>query len=298
MNILVGILLTIIFGLVIYLFLLRKEIKRIRYDLDEVLSIDSNKILHSEFSDKELNQLLKKINKMITYVRNKELHLEQKNNFLKKEIINITHDLRTPLTSALGYIDLILKSNNSKEEATKELKIIENRLLRLNELINSFFEFSMLTANTKPIDMKQINLVAIIEECISHYYDDFTRENRVIIFENKIKNYTILSNEEILKRVIDNLIGNSLKHSSRDLAIKLSLNNNNVRLLFENEITDNNLDIDHIFDEFYTSDISRTKGNTGLGLAIAKTFIENLGGNISAKINKNRLSILVKLKQS
>lgn len=235
---------------------------------------------------------------MITYVRNKELHLEQKNNFLKKEIINITHDLRTPLTSALGYIDLILKSNNSKEEATKELKIIENRLLRLNELINSFFEFSMLTANTKPIDMKQINLVAIIEECISHYYDDFTRENRVIIFENKIKNYTILSNEEILKRVIDNLIGNSLKHSSRDLAIKLSLNNNNVRLLFENEITDNNLDIDHIFDEFYTSDISRTKGNTGLGLAIAKTFIENLGGNISAKINKNRLSILVKLKQS
>lgn len=297
MNILVVILLTIIFVLIIYLFLLKKEIKRIRYDLDEILNIDSNKVLHSEFSNKELNKLLQKINKMITYVRNKELYLGQKNNYLKKEIINITHDLRTPLTSSLGYIDLILKSELSKEEAIKELKIIENRLLRLNELINSFFEFSMITTNTKTVDMKRINLVAIIEECISHYYDDFTRENREIIFENKVKNCMILSNEEILKRVIDNLIGNSLKHSSSHLTIKLSLNTD-IKLLFENEIVDNNFDIDHIFDEFYTSDISRTKGNTGLGLAIAKTFIENLDGNISAKINKNRLSILIKLKHN
>lgn len=294
MNILVVILLTIIFILVIYLFLLKKEIKRIRYSLDEILNIDSNKILHSEFSNKELNKLLQKINKTITYVRNKELNLEQKNNSLKKEIINITHDLRTPLTSALGYIDLVLKSNLSKEETIKELKIIENRLLRLNELINSLFEFSMITTNTKAIDIKQINLVAIIEECISHYYDDFNRENRKIIFDNKIKKCAILSNEEMLKRVIDNLISNSLKHGNSNLTIKLS-KDNDIRLLFENEIVDINLDIDHIFDEFYTSDISRTKGNTGLGLAIAKQFIESLNGKIYATKNRNLLNIVIEL---
>ena len=296
MNILVAILIIIISILIIYLFLLKKEIKRISYNLDEILSIDSNKTLHGEFSNKELNELLLKINKMITYVRYKELDLERKNKSLKKEITNITHDLRTPLTSSLGYIDLILKSNLSKEEQERELKIVENRLLRLEELINSFFEFSIITTDNKKIDMEQTNLVAVVEKCISHYYDDFTREKRKVVFVNDIKKYNILSNAEILKRIIDNLISNSLKHSNSDLIIKLS-EKNDIRLSFENDIVDTNIDIEHIFDEFYTSDISRTKGNTGLGLAIAKEFTEMLGGNISANKLKNKLIIKISLNQ-
>lgn len=296
MNILVAILIIIIFILIIYLFLLKKEIKRISYNLDEILSIDSNKILHGEFSNKELNELLLKINKMITYVRYKELDLERKNKSLKKEITNITHDLRTPLTASLGYIDLILKSNLSNEEQERELKIVENRLLRLEELINSFFEFSIITTDNKKIDMEQTNLLAVVEECISHYYDDFTREKRKVVFVNDIKKYNILSNAEILKRIIDNLISNSLKHSNSDLIIKLS-EKNDIRLSFENDIVDTNIDIEHIFDEFYTSDISRTKGNTGLGLAIAKEFTEMLGGNISANKLKNKLIIKISFNQ-
>lgn len=296
MNILVAILIIIIFILIIYLFLLKKEIKRISYNLDEILSIDSNKILHGEFSNKELNELLLKINKMITYVRYKELDLERKNKSLKKEITNIIHDLRTPLTSSLGYIDLILKSNLSKEEQERELKIVENRLLRLEELINSFFEFSIITTDNKKIDMEQTNLVAVVEECISHYYDDFTEKKRKVVFVNGIKKYNILSNAEILKRIIDNLISNSLKHSNSDLIIKLS-KKNDIKLSFENDIVDTNIDIEHIFDEFYTSDISRTKGNTGLGLAIAKEFTEMLGGNISANKLKNKLIIKISFNQ-
>ena len=229
---------------------------------------------------------------MITYVRHKELDLERKNNSLKKEITNITHDLRTPLTSSLGYIDLILKSNLSKQEQERELKIIENRLLRLEELINSFFEFSMITTDNKKINTTQINLVGVVEECISHYYDDFTKEKRKIVFEKEINKCIILSNTEILKRIIDNLISNSLKHSNSDLIIKLS-EKNDIRLSFENDIVDTSIDIDHIFDEFYTSDISRTKGNTGLGLAIAKEFTEMLGGTISAKKLRNKLVIKI-----
>lgn len=294
MNILVAVLIIIIFMLIIYLFLLKKEIKRISSSLDELLKIDSNQILHGEFTNKELNDLLLKINNMLNYVRNKELNLEHKNNSLKREITNITHDLRTPLTSSLGYIDLILNSNLPRDEQERELKIIENRLLRLEELINSFFEFSMITTDNKKIEMKQINLTGLIQECISHYYDDFTKENRNIIFQNKINKCSISSNNEILNRIIDNLISNSLKHSDSDLIIKL-YEKNNIRLSFENRVIDSNLDVDHIFDEFYTSDISRTKGNTGLGLAIAKEFAEMLGGEITAKKTKNELIIEIEL---
>lgn len=231
---------------------------------------------------------------MLNYVRNKELNLEHKNNSLKREITNVTHDLRTPLTSSLGYIDLILNSNLPRDEQERELKIIENRLLRLEELINSFFEFSMITTDNKKIEMKQTNLTGLIQECISHYYDDFTKENRNIIFQNKINKCSISSNNEILKRIIDNLISNSLKHSDSDLIIKL-YEKNNIRLSFKNTVIDSNLDVDHIFDEFYTSDISRTKGNTGLGLAIVKEFTEMLGGKITAKKIKNELIIEIEL---
>ena len=176
------------------------------------------------------------------------------------------------------------------------MKIVENRLLRLEELINSFFEFSIITTDNKKIDMEQTNLVAVVEECISHYYDDFTREKRKVVFVNDIKKYNILSNAEILKRIIDNLISNSLKHSNSDLIIKLT-EKNDIRLSFENDIVDTNIDIEHIFDEFYTSDISRTKGNVGLGLAIAKEFTEMLGGNISANKLKNKMMIKISFNQ-
>lgn len=297
MNILIVVLVVIIFILVLYLFLFKREIKRINNELERMLKFDSNELLHCEFSNKELHKLLLMVNKAINYTRLKELDLERKNKSLKKEITNITHDLRTPLTSSLGYIDLILKSNLSKEEQERELKIIENRLLRLGELINSFFEFSMIRTNDKKIDMKQVNLIEIIEECISRYYDDFNQKERKIVFNSTIKQCNIFTNCDILKRIIDNLISNSLKHSNSDLVVSFS-NKKGKLLTFENDITENNLDIDHIFDEFYTSDISRTKGNTGLGLAIVKEFTELLGGNISARMENNRLIIELLFKKN
>lgn len=290
MNILILVLVIIIFILIIYLFLFRREIKRINLELKKLLDTNSNTLLNSEFNNKELNELLLIINKTINYTRVKELDLIRKNKSLKKEITNITHDLRTPLTSSLGYIDLILNSNLSEEDKQKELKAIKNRLLRLEELINSFFELSVMRMNDKKIDMKQINLVSVVEECISRYYDDFNQEERKIVFNNKIKQYNILANEEILKRIIDNLISNALKHSDDDLIINLS-NKDDIILKFENEIIEDNLDIECIFDEFYTTDISRTKGNTGLGLAIVKEFTKMLDWNIEAKKKNNRLII-------
>lgn len=291
MNVIIVILIIIIFMLISYLLILKKELKRVNKNLDDIWNLDTNQVLHVEYTSKELKELILKINTMLNYIREKELNIEHKNKLLKREITNITHDLRTPLTSSLGYIDLIQKSNISKEEQIRELKIVESRLLRLEELINSFFEYSIITTENNKIKIEQINLVGVIEQCISHYYDDFSKQNRVIQFENESKNCLIQSNEEMLKRVLDNLIGNSLKHSNSDLVISLLNENDRIKLGFKNKINSNNLDVEHIFDEFYTADISRTKGNTGLGLAIVKEYTELLGGKIKAQKIKEDLII-------
>lgn len=293
MKLIVVILIMIICSLLFYLFMLKKELKRIGDDLEDIFNRDSNQLLHQSLSARELHDFLKKVNDMIFQLREKEIALERKNNRLKKEITNITHDLRTPLTSSLGYIDLILSSDMTREEQLKELKVVQNRLTRLQELVSAFFEFSMITTSNQQVKLEPTNFVAVVEECITHYYDDFMTKQKKIVFNCPSGKCIIDSNKEMLKRIIDNLIGNALKYSVGDLTIDMSVDEM-VSISFENEVLDSNIDVEHIFDEFYTADISRTKGNTGLGLAIVKEFTGLLGGKISASIVKNKLIIDVK----
>ena len=101
------------------------------------------------------------------------------------------------------------------------------------------------------------------------------------------------SNEPMLVRVFDNLIRNAYKHSDGNLDIEVSQSKDEVKIKFMNNLLYNDLDADRIFDEFYTVDISRTKGNTGLGLAIAKEFVEQLNGKIDAAKKSNKLIIRI-----
>ena len=96
----------------------------------------------------------------------------------------------------------------------------------------------------------------------------------------------------MLLRIFDNLIGNALKHGIGDLTIRLE-KSDAIKISFSNGVLDENIDTVHIFDEFYTKDISRTGGSTGLGLAIAKEFTELLGGRIAAEVIREQLVISI-----
>lgn len=291
MEIVIIILVIIIILLNTYLFLIKRDLKRISRDIKILNSRESNNIIHSEIPFRELDNLISEINAMIRKVKSQSTYFERKNRQLKKMMTNISHDLRTPLTSAFGYVDILL----SKEEINKkELYIIEERLKRLEKLIDSFFLFSKFILQDKEIVKEEVNLLAVIEESIANYYDDYTKEGRKIILENSILKFRIESNKEMLIRVFDNLINNAFKHSKGDLLIKVE-NIDKFRVEFINELLYPDLDVEHIFDEFYTVDIARTKGNTGLGLAITKEFINSLGGFIYAKKDKGKLIIVIEL---
>lgn len=288
--------LLVIFGTVsvvmlFLLFLQRCEIKSISEQIDRILSQDSNELVHSENGGIYSN-LINKINELLKKLRQNQILYKKKNHELEQMITNISHDLRTPLTSAMGYINIIINSDLSGDEKEREIRIVEQRLSRLEELINSFFEFSkMISSNCRP-ETERLNLAEILQESIVHYYDDFCGQEREIIFICDTSRIMIQSNKNMLMRIFDNLIGNAFKHGTGNLTVKV-LRADNIIICFENELHDSHLDIDRIFDEFYTTDISRTKGNTGLGLAIAKQFAEILGGSISAEYSKNIFSITV-----
>ncbi len=293
MEIILVIFVIIILFLVCYLFFMKMELRRIKKELDLVLSRKTNGLVHTEFTSKEIHDLVECINTHLTEIKSKESKLERKNANFVKMIRNISHDLRTPLTSSLGYVSLMLESDISEQEKIKNLKTVEERLLRLSELIDSFFEFSKILSNNQVIELDEINLVAVIEKAISNHYEDFSKDNRIINFKTSQRNVNIKSNELMLTRVFDNLIRNAYKHSNGNLDIEVNKNNDKIKIKFINDLLYNDLDVERIFDEFYTVDISRTKGNTGLGLAIAKEFVEQLKGKINAEKKNNKLRITI-----
>lgn len=292
MEIILVILVIIILFLVCYLFFMKRELKRIKKELNLVLSRKTNGLVHTEFVSKEIHDLVECINTHLTEIKSKESKLERKNANFVKMIRNISHDLRTPLTSSLGYVSLMLDSDMPDQEKSKNLKIVEDRLKRLSELIDSFFEFSKILSNDQIIELNEINLVAIIEKSISNYYEDFSNQHRIINFKTNKQKIIIKSNEVMLERIFDNLIRNAYKHSVSNLDIDVRMTNR-VEITFTNDLIYKDLDTDKIFDEFYTVDISRTKGNTGLGLAIVKEFVTELGGTIQAKKTKDKLKIKI-----
>ena len=293
MEIILVIFVIIILFLVCYLFFMKMELRRIKKELDLVLSRKTNGLVHTEFTSKEIHDLVECINTHLTEIKSKESKLERKNANFVKMIRNISHDLRTPLTSSLGYVSLMLESDVTEQEKIKNLKIVEERLKRLSQLIDSFFEFSKILSNDQIIELDEINLVAVIEKAISNHYEDFSKDNRMIDFKTNKRKIKIKSNEVMLIRVFDNLIRNAYKHSNGNLDIEINQTDEKVKIKFINDLLYKDLDVDRVFDEFYTVDISRTKGNTGLGLAIAKEFVEQLKGKIKADKKNNKLIITI-----
>ena len=294
MEFIIIILIIVIIILLTYLFLYHNEVKHISKEIDNIKDLDSNTLIHSKYNLKNINNLIYKINNLLTESKNIKIDYGNKNKSLMKMMTNISHDLRTPLTSALGYIDIILKSDLSEEEKKKDLITIEKRLRRLEELISSFFEFSKIISTNKRPALEKINLTSVLEESVIVFYDDYKKNNREILLDCNQRKIIINSNKMLLTRIFENLIGNAYKHSNSDLNIKVEIENK-VKIIFSNELLDNDVDIDRIFDEFYTVDISRTKEETGLGLAIAKEFTKQLNGNIYAEKHNNQLKIIIEL---
>lgn len=296
MEICIVVLIIIIISLLSYLFLIKRDLKRISKCIVEARESKSNTLINSELDIKELRSLILEINNILKdekdILEDSVRHTKSINNMM----LNISHDLRTPLTSALGYTNILLASDRLKSNELEEVMIIKERLERLEALIDSFFMFSKFARDDANIQLEEINIINLLEDSIISFYDDFKNEKRMINLNKEVDRCNILANKDILMRIFDNLIGNAYKHSKTDLNIDV-MTSDGITLVFSNRIDDLKIDINHIFDEFYTTDISRTKGNTGLGLAIVKRFTILMKGTVKAEIKKSNLVITLKFKK-
>ncbi len=269
--------------------LIKNEVKNIGKSLSIILKSDTNNLITISSNDKELKRLVNLLNNSLKELRKLELEYKNGSGELKSSITNISHDLRTPLTVIRGYLDLI-DNDELSERQIKYLKIINIKVKDLTTLTEQLFDFS------KSIDVQ--NELKKDKICINNIL-----ENTIVSFYSLLKEYNItpkveicnekvirLLNENMLKRIFENIISNAIKYSEKDISVKMYKNGT---IEFSNKT--NKLDqvsLEKMFNRYYT--VRNAKKSNGIGLSIAKQLVDLCEGTIEAKYKNSILIIKVK----
>nr|WP_242862582.1 HAMP domain-containing sensor histidine kinase [Clostridium botulinum] len=273
---------------------MKREIKNITIQLNEYNNLKSLKKIDATLFDKEIENLAYSINKHIDINIQSQIKQKRLEEEIRKNIANISHDLRTPLTSIIGYIQMIKKGNLSKEKQMEYIDIAERRAKDLQNLLSDFFEISIIELPDYYIELQNININNILCEVIASFYSSFVDKNITPKIDLPKENIMVIGNEGAIKRVLQNLIVNMIKHSKRDVYISLKKENDKAVLATINKCNNiTEVDIELIFNRFYKKDNARTNknGSTGLGLFISKSLMEKMNGEIYAEVHENLLHI-------
>lgn len=283
----------IIVILLIFIFSYKKDIRYITKQIMRSKGQFTNIKMYTLYND--IEKLTSCINELYEINNNSNLRLEKSDEQLKNNIANISHDLRTPLTSIMGYIQLIKDENTTQEERQKYLEIIERRADSLHDLITSFYELSIIDCRENKFELKALNLSSILCSNIASFYNDFINKNIEPIIDIDNNTPYIIADENVVNRVFSNLINNMLKHGEDKVIITLRKEKDGILTEFANAAPSlKQEDMEHIFDRFYTADSTRGGNNTGLGLYIVKTLVEQSGNKVQALLSDKMLYIRIK----
>lgn len=303
-NVIVFLIFTfVIFSFIVtFLALIRNKIlyiKRITESINEIANGKLGLTIKMEGND-ELSKLAEDVNSMSKELSSK-FEYERQLEIAKNELItNISHDLRSPLTSIIGYLDLLRKGNYSGENQLKEYHdTTYSKSKRLEALINELFEYTRLTSPDVKLDINDVDLTGLLEQLIGEYVPIFEKEDLTVIKE--IPKEEVLTSMDIEKmvRVYDNLFMNAIKYSAKPSVVKatLDIQSNHAEFRLSNQTERPEVrDINQLFERFLVGDKARSEHEgTGLGLAISKRIVELHGGHIQAEYMHGWLTIIIKL---
>lgn len=251
----------------------------------------------------ELTNLALNLNSMANEI-NIKIEEERKLEQMKNELItNVSHDLRTPLTSIIGYLGLAKQKNASEKEIDSYINIAYNKSETLKILINELFEYSKLQRPEKEMDFKHINIKDLLEQLIEEMVPMAKEQGLTIKKKFDKDDIIILADGNKIVRVFENLISNAIKYSYEKSPITISTYNycDKVKITVKNSVDSiDESEIEKMFERFYRFEKSRSSetGGSGLGLAISKNIVSAHGGKIYAKSSEaNTITIVVELKK-
>lgn len=289
--------------LFVFLTLVNRKVKYIKFLTKEVKRIKDNgfgKTIEVKGND-ELAQLCDSINNMSLELGEKieNEKIMEKN---KSELItNVSHDLRNPLTSIIGYVDLLKKNGFQDKDKFKEyIDVIDERTRSLNKLINELFEYTKLTSHDIKLNYSKVEIGSLVEQLVGEYTPIFNREGLEVYKDISSEDIFINIDVEKIVRVLENLLTNAKKYSLRNDKVLVTLykeDDEYVVISLANKTKSIDKDeLNNIFERFYKVDKSRKEqDNAGLGLSIVKRIVELHNGEVNAELDNDVIEFIVKL---
>lgn len=279
------------------LFYVEKQVNSMTNQLTDINKNKTDKGVTIGLLNKKIEALAEKINENIEGKRQCEANKIKLENDLRQTIANMSHDLRTPLTSIIGYIQFLKLDNTDEKERKEYLNIAEQRAKALESLLNDFYELSLIESLDYEINLQKLNITKILQELILGRYADFANRDIKPDIEIPDENIYIAADRKSIERVIENLLSNSIKYARDKVDILLKSEKDMVTLKISNTISSlTKQDVEKLFDRFYMADKTRSGNGTGLGLAIVKGLVEKMNGCVSADLTDDTLNIYCRFK--
>ena len=293
MYIMIGVLSVLILILICILISYKRQVKDICRQLRFLQECDSNMLITTEMKKGHIGELAELLNTLLKERKKGRADYQKKEQMIADIYTNLSHDIRTPLTSLDGYFQL-LEETQEENDRKRYIQIIQERIESLKEMLEELFTYTKLQNGTYELKLEPQNVGQILKETVFSYYEDWAEQEISPQFEITEEPVWIRGNKQALRRTIQNIIKNGLDHGNKEIRIQLSRNEKQMELVFQNKIEPGEqIDISRVFERFYKADKARSKSSTGLGLSIAKGFVEKMHGEIAAEIKEDWFCIKI-----
>lgn len=270
---------------------LRHALRELTRQLEEHLTQDTNTLLTIPTSDPSARQLTAALNRQLAALRTERRRLQYGDAELKAAITGLSHDLRTPLTALRGYLGL-LAAQPLSDPARRYVSILQERTDAMTQLTEELFRYSVATTADAPLHLEPVCLNDALAESLAAHYEILTARNIQPRIELPPCPVNRLLDKAALGRILDNLLNNAVKYAQGELDVTLTAEG---CLRFTNAAPGlDAVDAQQLFHRFYT--VQNAHRSTGLGLAIAKTLTQQMGGRITAQVQDGQLTVEVEFR--
>lgn len=290
-----AIILVILLAVLTYFLLIMMDLRTLITQLKFINQHTTNQQLKVKTRNPIVVALTQQINQLIAKQQATHQQSVQTQQQLNLAIHNISHDLRTPLTVASGYSQLLLTNENLPEAEHQQVSKLNQNLQTLSKHLNLLLLYNRLLENRITITPKQLNLSKLLTQTCLNYYDAL--QQKQIMTDLKIEpNIMWQLDEEATTRILQNILGNILDHGYQKATVELKHIDQGVQLTATNQLMAPIKNFDRLLDRFYTEDLSHREQNAGLGLYIIAELSRMQGGQVSLNTKDLRFQIQVTFK--
>lgn len=294
MQIMIGLLLIAFLAVSIKYLLYRRQIREICRQLKFLQEEETNQRVRADLSSRNIVTLINQVNAILDEQEIKETAIWTKEEQLKETLANVSHDIRTPLTSLKGYFELYQRENNEEKRIYYET-VIRDRMEDLTILLEELFTYTKLQNASYELVLEECNFTKIVVDSLFDFYEQWKEMQITPQLEIMEVPAMVLCNDSAMRRILTNVLRNAAIHGERSVAVTYLSEGSQVVFRCSNPVTDDAIpDPQQVFDRFYRADNARSHPSNGLGLSIARELSHRMDGTIDAVLEHNIFTIEIR----